>query len=60
MTAQARSLTVLADSRKFKKMGLFRVCQLNEIDRLVTEVPPIDPLSQALGDAEVDVQIAVT
>ena len=59
MTAQARSLTVLADSRKFRKMGLFRVCQLHEIDRLVTEVPPIDPLSQALTDAEVDVQIAV-
>ena len=40
MVAQARHLTVIADSSKHNRMALFRVCSLDEIDRLVTDRPP--------------------
>ena len=57
MIDHARNLTVIADSTKFKKTGLFRVCPLNEIDRLITEAC-LGDLSQALANAEIDVHIA--
>jgi DeoR family glycerol-3-phosphate regulon repressor len=58
MIDQARSLTVIADSTKFQKMGLFRVCRLDELDCLVTEALPNDALTEALDKAGVDVHIA--
>lgn len=58
MIAQARQLTVIADSSKLEKAGLFRVCRLDAIDRLVTDARPKGALSEALATAGVDVVVA--
>jgi DeoR family glycerol-3-phosphate regulon repressor len=58
MIAQARQLTVIADSSKLEKAGLFRVCRLDAIDRLVTDVRPKGALSEALASAGVDLVVA--
>jgi len=58
MIAQARQLTVIADSSKLEKAGLFRVCRLDDIDRLVTDARPEGALSEALGTAGVEVVVA--
>jgi DeoR family glycerol-3-phosphate regulon repressor len=58
MIAQARELTVVADSSKLEKAGLFRVCRLDAIDRIVTDARPKGALAEALAAAEVEVLIA--
>jgi len=58
MIAQARQLTVIADSSKLEKAGLFRVCRLDVMDRLVTDTRPKGTLSEALAAAGVDVVVA--
>jgi len=58
MIAQARHLTVIADSSKLEKAGLFRVCRLDAMDRLVTDARPKGALSEALASAGVDVVVA--
>jgi DeoR family transcriptional regulator, glycerol-3-phosphate regulon repressor len=59
MIAQARNLTVIADSSKLEKAGLFRVCRLGDIDRIVTDARPKGALSEALAAAEVEILIAL-
>ena len=54
MLAQARSLTVLADSSKFGRSALFQVCPLSSIDRLVTDAPPDTALLRALEAENVE------
>jgi DeoR family glycerol-3-phosphate regulon repressor len=46
---------VIADSSKHNRMALFRVCSLDEIDRLVTDRPPSGSLAAALGAAGVEI-----
>jgi DeoR/GlpR family transcriptional regulator of sugar metabolism len=58
MIAQARQLTVIADSSKFEKAGLFRVCRLNAVDRLVTDARPKGALSEAFAAAGVEIVVA--
>lgn len=58
MIAQARHLTVIADSSKLDKAGLFRVCRLDVIDRLVTDTRPRAALSEALEAAGVEIVVA--
>ncbi len=58
MIAQARELSVIADSSKLEKAGLFRVCRLDVIDRLITDARPKGALSEALALAEVEVLVA--
>jgi DeoR family glycerol-3-phosphate regulon repressor len=58
MIGQVRKLTVIADSSKLEKAGLFRVCRLDAIDRIVTDAQPKGPLADALNAAEVEVLIA--
>jgi DeoR family glycerol-3-phosphate regulon repressor len=58
MITQARKLTVIADSSKLEKAGLFRVCRLDVIDRIVTDARPKGLLADALNAAEVEVLIA--
>jgi DeoR family glycerol-3-phosphate regulon repressor len=58
MVANARSLTVLADSSKFSRVGLFQVCPLSEVDRLVTNRAPEGALAEALRGAAVEVMVA--
>jgi len=56
--AQARSVTVLADSSKFSKLGLFQVSPLMTVDRLVSNRAPDRPVSAALSATGVDVIIS--
>jgi DeoR family transcriptional regulator, glycerol-3-phosphate regulon repressor len=58
MINQAKRLTVIADSSKLEKAGLFRVCRLDAIDRIITDARPKGPLADALSAAEVEVLIA--
>jgi len=58
MISQVRQLTVIADSSKLDKAGLFRVCRLDAIDRLVTDARPRNPLSEALTAAGVELIVA--
>jgi DeoR/GlpR family transcriptional regulator of sugar metabolism len=55
MVAQARSVTVIADSSKFGRAGLFQVGPLEAIDRLVTERAPERTIGEALLAAGVDI-----
>jgi DeoR family glycerol-3-phosphate regulon repressor len=54
MLAPAQALTVLADSSKFARAGLFPVCALAEVDRLVTNQPPQGALATAAESAGVE------
>lgn len=58
MAAQARHLTVLADSSKLGRSGLFQVCQLTDIDRLVTDRAPEGAIADALAEADIEVIVA--
>lgn len=58
MIAQSRSLTVLADSSKIGRAGLFQVCALDEIDRLVIDELPDGPVKRALHSSNVEVIVA--
>lgn len=58
MVAQSTQITILADSSKLAKVALFRVCELDQVDRLVTDAAPDDRLARALADAGVEVIVA--
>ncbi|MGL4288055.1 MAG: DeoR/GlpR family DNA-binding transcription regulator [Phreatobacter sp.] len=53
MVEQASELTVLADSSKIDRPGLFQVCPLSSIDRLVIDQAPSGPVAAALAAAGV-------
>jgi len=55
MIEQASELTVLADFSKVSKAGLFQVCPLRTIDRLVIDRAPTGAVGEALVEAGVDV-----
>ncbi|VAW15655.1 hypothetical protein MNBD_ALPHA11-467 [hydrothermal vent metagenome] len=54
MIEQSQSLTVLADSSKFDQIASFKVCALNQIDRMVCDEMPSGNLSKALENAGVE------
>jgi len=54
MIEQSQSLTVLADRSKFDQIASFKVCALNQIDRLVCEEMPSGDLGKALKNAGVE------
>lgn len=58
MMKQSRTTTVLVDSTKLDKIALAKICDLHEIDRLITEYPVSDRLRTALDRANVDVHIS--
>jgi DeoR family glycerol-3-phosphate regulon repressor len=58
MIASARSVTVLADSSKIGRHALFKVCQANQVHRLVTDRAPESAVSNALRAANMEVIIA--
>ncbi len=53
MASQARDITILADSSKFRRTGLFQVCPLADVDRLVSDGAPEGALAEALEAAAV-------
>jgi DeoR family glycerol-3-phosphate regulon repressor len=57
MIAQARCITVIADSSKCNRMALFRVCTLEEIDRLVIDRLPSGGIAAALRAAGVEILV---
>ena len=58
MVAQARNVTILADSSKLGRAGLFHVCTLADIDRLVVDAPPEGAIDGALRSAGVEIVVA--
>ena len=48
----------VCDSSKMLRQSLVKVCALDEISILVTDVAPLDPLARALADANVKVVVA--
>lgn len=58
MIAQAQTVTVVADASKLGRRGLFLVCPLARIDRLVIDAPPTGALADALRAAAVEMILA--
>lgn len=58
MIAQARSLTVLADTTKLGRTAPFAVCPLDAVDRLVTDRAVAPALATALAAAGVETIVA--
>ena len=58
MISQARTVTVIADASKLGGRGLFEVCPLARVDRLVVDRPADGRLADALQTAEVEVIVA--
>jgi DeoR family transcriptional regulator, glycerol-3-phosphate regulon repressor len=56
MIARAGNVIVLATASKLGRRAGFRVCGLDEIDMLVTEVPPEGAMAEALSAAGVTVK----
>ena len=54
MVKQAKTVVALADHTKMDKTGFFKVCDLKEIDFLVTDQPPGKQLQQALINNQVE------
>jgi DeoR/GlpR family transcriptional regulator of sugar metabolism len=48
---------LLLDSTKFNREGLFRICEVDKIDCLVTDTAPPEPLAQALRRVASDVEV---
>ena len=51
--AQAREVWLAADHSKFNRRAMVQVAQLEQIDRLFTDVPPPEPFPRLLQDAQV-------
>ena len=60
MIEQSQSLTVIVDKSKFDQIASFKVCELNQIDRLVCDELPTGDLDKALKNAGVELIQAKT
>lgn len=60
MVAQAKEVTILADSSKLGRAGLFLVCPLTDIDRLVIDRAPDGKIAENLHAAEVEVLLGAS
>ncbi len=60
MIAQAQTVTVVADASKLGRRGLFLVCELARIARLVIDRMPEGAIAVALADAGVEVIVAAS
>lgn len=58
MVANSPHLTVLADSTKLDRPGLFQVCPLSDVDRLVTDRQPEGSVAESLAAAGVELIVA--
>ncbi len=56
--ARAAHVVVLCDSSKFARMSVVKVCDLERVDRLITDAPPPPPLARALEAAGVELVLA--
>jgi DeoR family glycerol-3-phosphate regulon repressor len=58
MISQAENLTLIVDHAKFARVAMAKVCDLDLIDRLVTDAPPPRHLAEMIAAAGVEVLIA--
>ena len=58
MIAQGRILTIIIDRSKLSKTGVFQVCPLNRIQRIVIDQRPGAPLAAGLSKADIEVVVA--
>ncbi len=56
MIDHSRQLLIVAHGGKFDRMAAFRVCRLDEIDVLISDVPPGPLLAAALAGAGVELR----
>jgi len=55
---QATSATVLADSQKVGRTALAKVCDLDNVDRVVTDREPRPEIRRAMEAADVELIVA--
>jgi DeoR family glycerol-3-phosphate regulon repressor len=60
MVSHARQVTVLADSSKLGRGGLFMVCPLADVDRLVIDRAPDGMIAEYLQSADVEVLVGTS
>lgn len=58
LMVQAERVVVIADHAKFGRDGFVKVCNLDEVDAVVTDAAPPASLAEQLADAEVEVLVA--
>jgi len=58
MIDQAESVTLIVDSSKFDRVAMAKVCDLDMIDRLVTDTPPPPPLQELVRKNGVELLVA--
>ena len=58
MTQVARRTIILADSSKFNSAAFAHVADFNDVQHLVTDVPPSGPIADALAEAGVEILVA--
>jgi len=58
MISNARRVTVLADSSKFQRAGIFDVAPMSRIDRIVTDVAPSPGMMKAFEEGQTSVIVA--
>ena len=58
MIQQGKQVIALADQTKLNKTGLFKICELTEIDYLVTDTRPDEKFCEQLAQAGVTLIVA--
>ena len=58
MIDQAESVTLIVDSSKFDRVAMAKVCDLDMIDKLVTDTPPPPPFEDLIGKSGVELLVA--
>ena len=58
MITQGRQLTVILDSSKLARTGVFQVCGLDRIQRIVVDKAPAGAIATALSKAEIEIIVA--
>lgn len=56
MMARSRHVVLVADATKFERMAAFRVCDLDEVDILISDQAPGPGLAKALQVAGVELR----
>jgi DeoR family glycerol-3-phosphate regulon repressor len=58
LVERAARVVAVADSSKFDRLSVAKVCALSDLHALVTDAPPPSPLAQALAAAGVSLTVA--
>jgi hypothetical protein len=58
MIGQAQRVTIVADHSKFDRVAMVKVCDLEMVDRLVTDAAPTGRLLEAIAASGVELIVA--